>query len=56
VRSARVLATQDAKVAANQLVQLSHQLKDEITKVIAQGDKLSDPNQWDGKLAHAVAQ
>lgn len=49
--SARVLATQDAKTAATQLVQLSGQLKDEIAKVIAQGNKLADPNQWDGKLA-----
>ena len=49
--SGRVLATQDAKTAAGQLVQLAGQLKDEITKVTAQGDKLADPNQWDGKLA-----
>jgi uncharacterized protein YukE len=49
--SARVLATQAARDSANQLVQLSGQLKDEIAKVIAQGDKLADPNQWDGKLA-----
>lgn len=49
--SARVLATQDAKAAAGQLVQLSGQLKEEITKVTAQGDKLADQNQWDGKLA-----
>jgi ABC-type transporter Mla subunit MlaD len=49
--SARVLATQQARDAANQLVQLTQQLKDEIGKVNAQGDKLADPNQWDGKLA-----
>jgi hypothetical protein len=49
--SGRVLATQDAKTAANQLVQSSHQLQTEIQKVIAQGDKLADPNQWDGQKA-----
>jgi Skp family chaperone for outer membrane proteins len=49
----RVLATEDAKTAATQLVQLSGQLKDEIQKVIAQGNKLADQNQWDGKLAAA---
>lgn len=47
----RVLATQDAKTAATQLVQLSGQLKDEIQKVIAQGNKLAQPDQWDGQLA-----
>ena len=49
--SGRVLATQDAKAAASQLVQLSGQLKEEIGKVVAQGDKLAQPNEWDGKLA-----
>ncbi len=49
--SGRVLATQDARASAGQLVQLSGQLRDEIGKVVAQGDKLADPNQWDGKLA-----
>jgi gas vesicle protein len=49
--SGRVLATQDAKAAANQLLQLTRQLQDEINKVIVQGDKLADPNQWDGQKA-----
>lgn len=49
----RVLATQEAKIAATQLIQLSGQLRDEIQKVIVQGNKLADPGQWDGNLATA---
>lgn len=49
----RVLATQDAKTAATQLIQLSGQLREEIARVIVQGNKLADQNQWDGNLARA---
>jgi hypothetical protein len=47
----RVLATHEAQTAATQLIQLSGQLREEIAKVIVQGNKLADSSQWDGKLA-----
>ncbi|MDT5281867.1 MAG: hypothetical protein QOJ20_3062 [Mycobacterium sp.] len=49
--SARVLATEDAKTAAVQMVGDAGHLHDQIGKVVVEGDKLADPNQWDGKLA-----
>lgn len=49
--SARVLATQQARDSAKQLLAATGQLKEHITKVIQQGKVLADPNNWDGKLA-----
>lgn len=44
----RVLATQAAEQAANQLVPAIQQLRADIAKVQNLGKTLTDPNQWDG--------
>jgi hypothetical protein len=51
VTSARVLATQQARDAAKQLLAATGPLKDQIAKLIQQGHILADANQWDGSLA-----
>ncbi|MGH3694722.1 MAG: hypothetical protein ACRES5_14420 [Pseudomonas sp.] len=49
--SPRVLATQQARDAAQQLITSTGQLKEQINKVIQQGKILAEPNNWDGQLA-----
>jgi uncharacterized protein YukE len=44
----RVLATQQAETAANQLPGKIQQLRSDITAVQNLGKQLTDPNQWDG--------
>jgi hypothetical protein len=51
VTSPRVLATQQARDAAKQLIASTGQLKEQINKVIQQGKVLAEPNNWDGQLA-----
>lgn len=47
----RVLATQQARDAANQLLALTGQVKDKVGMVVRQGNILADPHRWDGGLA-----
>jgi hypothetical protein len=49
--TARVLATQQARDGAKQLLAATGPLKDQIAKVVQQGNILADANQWDGNLA-----
>ena len=44
----RVLATQAAEQAANQLVPAIQQLRAEIAKIQNLGRTLTNPNEWDG--------
>lgn len=49
---ARVLATEEAKSAIQQIQSIiQNGLTQQITSLDAQGQKLSDPNVWDGPLA-----
>jgi len=47
----RVLATQQARDAAKQLLALTGQVKDKVGTVVRQGSILADPYRWDGGLA-----
>jgi hypothetical protein len=47
----RVLATQQARDAAKQLLALTGPVKDQIGRVLQQGGILADPRQWDCSLA-----
>jgi hypothetical protein len=47
----RVLATQQAKDAANQLLALTGPVKEQVRRVLQHGGILADPNQWDCSLA-----
>jgi hypothetical protein len=47
----RVLATQQARDAAKQLLALTGPVKDQIGRILQQGGILADPRQWDCSLA-----
>jgi hypothetical protein len=47
----RVLATQQARDAAKQLLALTGSVKERVGRVIQQGGVLADPQRWDGGLA-----
>ncbi|HZD16293.1 MAG TPA: hypothetical protein VE196_14460 [Pseudonocardiaceae bacterium] len=47
----RILATQQARDAAKQLLALTAAVKDRVGKVVQQGRILADPQRWDGGVA-----
>ncbi len=47
----RVLATQQARDAAKQLLALTRTVKDKVGKVLQHGGVLADPQRWDGGVA-----
>lgn len=47
----RVLATQQAKDAANQMLALAGPVKQQVGRVLQYGSILADPHRWDGGLA-----
>jgi RHS repeat-associated protein len=47
----RVLATQQARDAAKQLLALTRTVKQQVGKVLQQGRVLADPQRWDGGVA-----
>jgi hypothetical protein len=49
--SGRVLATQEARDAAKQLLELTGSVKERVGRVLQQGGVLADAHRWDGGLA-----
>jgi len=47
----RVLATQQARDAASQLLALTGPVKQQVQRILQQGNILADPNRWNGGLA-----
>ncbi|MGH3697655.1 MAG: hypothetical protein ACRDRX_27365 [Pseudonocardiaceae bacterium] len=47
----RVLATQQARDAANQLLALTGAVKEQVRRVLQHGGILADPYHWEGGLA-----
>ncbi len=47
----RVLATQQARDAAKQLLALTRTVKDKVGKVLQHGGVLADPKRWEGGVA-----